>query len=317
MINRVTAGKTILLLCSLFLLTVSMADAGTIVAVTRSDISQYKLALDGFVESCSTMDIEHNIKLVETQKYEDESQMLDDIEKLQPVLIFTIGTKAAAIVKKRFDNVPVVYSLVLDPVKTGLIENTQRSGNNFTGVHLVLSRRQQIGKIIKFAPDLEKIAVIYDANISEELVSDLQNEAAEQGLKIILKPIVTHDQTLEVLKNVSKETDAIMAVPDGTVYTPGFVKHLLLFSLRNKYPVIGFSHMFAKGGALLSLYADYEDVGRQTCDIAIKILDGMSPSEIPSESPRSINVALNLKVADINGIKIPDNLIKEANDLIR
>ena len=57
--------------------------------------------------------------------------------------------------------------------------------------------------------------------------------------------------------------------------------------------------------------------GRQAAEIAIRILSGENPANIPVAVPRKVLLSLNLRTADQIGLHIPDHIIKSADDIIR
>ena len=82
--------------------------------------------------------------------------------------------------------------------------------------------------------------------------------------------------------------DALWSVADSTVFSPGSTKFILLHTLRNKIPFIGLSPAFVKAGALMALAADYQEVGTQCGELAVRVLSGYQPSSLPITMPEKI-----------------------------
>jgi putative ABC transport system substrate-binding protein len=73
----------------------------------------------------------------------------------------------------------------------------------------------------------------------------------------------------------------------------------------------------AQKGALASYGVDYFDLGKQTARLAVQVLAGRKPSEIPSEPPRKFHFVINLKSASQLGIEIPESVLIKANKIIK
>ncbi len=74
--------------------------------------------------------------------------------------------------------------------------------------------------------------------------------------------MTSHATLPQALANLPNAVDVILAIPDTTVYTQQASKALLLFSFRNRIPLIGLTEAWVKAGALYALEWDYEELGR-------------------------------------------------------
>jgi len=101
-------------------------------------------------------------------------------------------------------------------------------------------------------------------------------------------------------------------VADSTVFSPQGLKQILLATLRNRIPFIGLSPSFVKAGALAAFSVDYQDVGRQSAEQALRILGGEEPTHVPMTSPRSISLSLNMNTARQIQVDIEDEIRQRA-----
>jgi ABC-type uncharacterized transport system substrate-binding protein len=129
------------------------------------------------------------------------------------------------------------------------------------------------------------------------------------GLVIEAFPI----QTIKEIPMIKEmEIDALLVLPDPMVCSPSIIKHLLLKSFRARIPVMGISPAYVKAGALLALACDYQDIGRQSGEIAATILAGTPPAEIAISRPRASRLFLNLAIAKQIRLNIPAKIRAEA-----
>ena len=137
----------------------------------------------------------------------------------------------------------------------------------------------------------------------------------ELGVQLIGRKIESGKEFTGALKEISRQIDCFLMIPDSKIYFPKSVEYLLLESLREKIPVVGLSSRYTKAGALFSFDCDYNDLGRQAANIALKIFNGENPADIKPVKPRKINLSLNIITAKRMRIKIPPRIIKEASEV--
>jgi putative ABC transport system substrate-binding protein len=78
---------------------------------------------------------------------------------------------------------------------------------------------------------------------------------------------------------------------------------------------MGYNRSWARGGALLALSCDYKDVGRQTGEIVLRVLNGENYSDLTISRPRKVKLYLNEIVADRLGIKFPKKILQKAEEV--
>ena len=100
---------------------------------------------------------------------------------------------------------------------------------------------QQLTWLRRSLPDARYIGVLYDPAQNIELVDALTAALRGADLNPVLAPVATPAMLPAALARLSSAADALLAVPDTTVYKRETVKALLLFSFRHKLPLIGLS----------------------------------------------------------------------------
>ena len=306
------------LLLSLLFSGIDSAGTRAVIAVIKSrDIDPYNVALKGFEDVLKEKGIKPSITqyclyCLQEGREGVEEETIEEVKSLNPDLVLTLGSSATR-VAQTIKKIPVVFSLVLDPVEGGFVKSRESSGNNFTGVSLEIPIGDQFQKIISIIPRAKNIGVIYNPGESEKRVKEASKVAKKMGLKLFSVPVKTEKELPGALKNLRKRIDVLWAVPDSIVFTQQSTKFILLFTLREKLPFMGLSPSFVKAGALFAFYADHYEIGRQTGKAAIRILNGKKPSDIPVAFPQKICLAVNFRVAEIIGIKIPPEVRDKAD----
>ena len=88
----------------------------------------------------------------------------DDLVTLAPELIYVTGLPPAQALRKRTSTIPIVFSLVADPVGFGLVDSLSRPGGTFTGfvVWDLSIGGKWIQLLQEIAPNLDHIGIMFN-----------------------------------------------------------------------------------------------------------------------------------------------------------
>jgi putative ABC transport system substrate-binding protein len=159
--------------------------------------------------------------------------------------------------------------------------------------------------------------VIYNPEDTGSIIQEAANVAETMDLSFNAKPISSGREVPSALRDLIKKTDVFWSVADGTVFTPQSIEYILLNTLRTEMPFVGLSPPFVEAGALYALSCDYTDIGKQTAEIVSRILSGEDPGDIPVTVPRKVSLSINLRTAKHIGLRIPGDIIKSADMVIK
>lgn len=286
-------------------------EAAKIVALKSADVDVYNEVLEGF-------------KSVSRRPIISEYDMEGDFQKgkkflarlksgPKPDLILAIGIWALQVVVEEVRDIPVVFAMVLNPTTV-----IGQEAHNITGASMNVPIEQQIALLKRVSPQVKRIGVIYDPSKTGFLVRQAERIARDQGVRLVTKAIASSKDSFAALDAMQGEIDALWILPDLTVLAPESVQYMLLFSFRNKIPVLGLSENQARMGALLGLsFESGRDIGSQAGELANEILAGRSAEEIPFTTARKVRLTVNLKTASKLGLQIPKEIIDQADVVIQ
>lgn len=289
------------------------------IAVIKSrDSVLYNAALKGFNEALKDKGINAAISTYNMESASAKARKsISQIKTIKPDLILTLGTMATMVVSENIKDLPIVFSAVLNPVDAGLVKNLKSSGNNLTGASMDIPIKMQFEWLKKAVPKAQKIGVLYNPDETKAVIDEAAKIAGTMKLKLVAMPVYSEKDVPKATKDLTRKIDVLWAVADSTVFSPQSAKFILLHTLRTRIPFMGFSRAFVKAGALLALSCNHEDIGRQSGELAIRILTGKEPSAIPITVPEEVFLSLNLKVAKQLGIKIPTHIIDGADEVFK
>jgi putative ABC transport system substrate-binding protein len=277
----------------------AVAASPKLVIVLSQESSPYADMVKGFRTSLTgagaQVDIEvHNLK----GKSEHASDVLRHFKSEPPAMFLTVGSLATQAVLAENDDVPVIAGL------TAHLERFKKNGN-LTGVDLEFSLETQFDMMRWILPDLATVGVLYSPKDNQETIDAALTFAKKHGVKLVPKPVETPRGIPDALESLVNNVDLLWGIPDQVVLSPQTAEPILLFSFRNKIPFAGLSTPWVKAGSLYALERDYQDVGNQCAEIAVKIMNKTAPRTIPVVSPRKALFSLNLKTARAMKIELP------------
>jgi putative ABC transport system substrate-binding protein len=289
------------------------ADAASVVIVMSRPLPAYDAAQQGFASVVGGQ----SRCYVLTGEAAVTRRVMAQIRSERPDLVLALGTEAATQVVTQLGGTPAVFAMVVDPVQSGLISNPSRPGGNMTGVTLAVPASETIEALRRALPGARRVGVIYDPAQSQRLVGEMSDAARSAGLQVTSRAVHSAAEVPRAAEELRGRVDVLYAQVDATVYSPQSARFVLLFALRNRIPVIGFSANLAEAGALLAVYPDYGDVGRQAGYLAQRILGGEAPGSIAVAAPRRALLAINLNVERTLGLTLSSSVRRSADKVFR
>ena len=296
----VLALRGFVLLLGLCTLGVSESVAMDIAILRSSDIAAYREAIAGlkatgpigatYTEYDAQGDLEMGKKLARKVRASNAS------------LVVAVGLKAALAAKVEIVDVPIVYMMIMDPLKH------QLTGANMTGTLLEVPVDQQLKIMRKFLPALHRLGTLYDPAKTSAWVQDAAQRATIENFQLKGLPVESEKDVPEQLRVLLSNVEAFWLTPDSTVLTNESVRFILESALARQIPVIGFSPEFTRLGALLSISVVYGDIGRETGLLVKRILDGKQLLPLDPVPIERLKITVNLKTARFLGITFSNGL---------
>jgi ABC-type uncharacterized transport system substrate-binding protein len=228
-------------------------------------------------------------------------------------LIFTSQEAATQAAKDATESVPIVFTLVGDPVGAGIVSKLAQPGGNVTGVSSLqtelVAKRLEVLKTL--APDVRRIWLIYYA--VDLGTTPMVGKALEASLRMKLQLLPRGVLDANELKRVFSEIrpgDAVLA-PEGS--NPDLTAGIIERSLALRVPAVFGTALWIGYGGLISYGPDYYAQGVQAAALVAKILRGTRPQDLPVEGAEKIDLAVNLKTADLLGLTVPRKILLRAD----
>jgi putative ABC transport system substrate-binding protein len=266
--------------------------AGGVAVIMSADVDAYREALRGFKaviqqSVVAERDMEGNIERGKSILAEFQAQV-------KPDLILAMGVWALQAVSPQVRETPVVYAMVLNPPNV-----VAPDAKNVTGASMNVPLDESIRLFRAVDPRIRRLGVVFNRAKTGYLVRPAEALAEKEGLRLVSREVGSPRDVVPALDALrAAGMDAVWMLPDEVVLAQPVVQQMVLFSYREKVSLLGFHATQARAGALLSLaMASNEDIGRQAGELAMRILQGKHPSELPYTTARKLQLILNLKAA--------------------
>ncbi len=233
-------------------------------------------------------------------------------------LIFTMTTTAAKIAKQITEgtNIPVVF-VMYNAVATGVVKSLIRPEGNLTGVQLRGSTTKSLEFLTAIAPNAKHIfvPVKFDTGAAKQSLEDLKQSAVKCGFKITVSEVATVEELRASMLSMPDDADAVFLLHSWLVGSN--IDIVIDNAIKRKVPVISAGHVHYTNGLVLS-YGPLDDrTGLQAARLARSILlDKTPPYDLPVETAEFF-LGINLKTAQSMGLKIPDDILQQADFIIR
>jgi putative ABC transport system substrate-binding protein len=232
-------------------------------------------------------------------------------------LLFTSGEAATQAARKATQKIPIVFTLVGDPIVAGIVKEVARPGGNVTGVSGLTTRLapKRLEVLKTLVPNLRRVWAIYYADDPSSLAATrkAQEAAPLLRLELLARPVRTSQELASALQ-AFRPGDGLLPPEIPTLDIPA---QILEMSLSARMPAVFPSAFWVSYGALISYGADYYAGGIQAAWIVAKILQGAQPQELPVEGAHRIELVINLKTTKALGVKIPQNVLVRADRMIQ
>jgi len=237
----------------------------------------------------------------------------------RPVAVLVAVGLSARVAKAATTTIPIVFGTGLDPVEEGLVTSLNRPGGNVTGATFLsaLLGAKRLGLLRDLVPGADVIALLVNpnTNVGQAQTKDVQEAARALGQSLV----VLHggsDESIDAsfAALTQQHVAALMVGADPFFDTRR--DRLIALAARHQVPAIYQLREYALAGGLMSYGASITDMYRQIGLYVGRVLKGEKPGDLPVVQVTKFELVINLKTAKALGVKISDNLLTLADEVI-
>jgi putative ABC transport system permease protein len=228
--------------------------------------------------------------------------------------LVTLTTRALQVAARANKNIPHVFGCVTDPYRTGVAKDPADHLPHLTGVATLQPVEATIRAMRQLFPGARTIGLVWNpAEASSEACTERARRAAREcGFRLWEATVAGSSEVVEALRSLlGQKVDVFFTSGDNTV-TAALVSVAEILR-QHRIPYFTNSPADVGSGALVSIGADYYEVGRETGRLAVRVLDGENPKNIPIKDFAPEKIAVNLGLAESYGLRIPEEFLKRAS----
>jgi putative ABC transport system substrate-binding protein len=235
------------------------------------------------------------------------------------VLLAATGTATAAALQQATRTVPIVFTIVIDPVGAGFVASLAKPGGNATG--FMAYEYSMSGKWLELlkeiAPRVTRAAVLRDPAVASGIgqFGAVQIVAPSFGVELI--PVDVHDageieRAVAAFASGSNGGLIVTASALGTTHR----ELITTVAAQHKLPAVYPSRPYVTAGGLISYGPDLLDQFRRAAGYVDRILKGEKPADLPVQAPTKYELVINLKTAKALNLTLPPTVLARADEVI-
>ena len=242
-----------------------------------------------------------------------------ELVALAPDVIVVSGTTPVTLLLEATHKVPIVFTVVIDPMGAGFINKLSRPGGNVTGfMNFDYSLSGKWVELLKqVAPGVTQVAVLRDTSSSGGIGQFAVIQAVAPSLGLEASTINVGDP-----REMDRAVTEFAREPNGGLIVtaaPSTMVHrdvIIALAARHKLPAVYFDRTPVAEGGLISYGADLVGQFRQAASYVDRILRGEKPANLPVQAPNKYELVINLKTAKALGLTIPPSVLARADEVI-
>jgi len=246
-------------------------------------------------------------------------KMADDLIRARVSVIAAAGTPAALVAKAATTSIPIVFVVVDDPAKLGLVASLSRPGGNATGMNFVMAELEskQLGLLHELAPAATRVGLLVNPNypLTEPVTRDVIAAASAIGFAIdVVQASNSREIEAAFATLVRNKADALLVGPDALLLSRRL--QIATLATRHAIPTLYNVREYAEAGGLMSYGTNQTEAYRQFGLYTGKILKGIKPADLPVIQSTKFELVINLPTARAIGLEIPATLLARADEVI-
>jgi putative tryptophan/tyrosine transport system substrate-binding protein len=286
-------------------------------AALRDEITAFEAGLKemGFVEG-QNLALEYRFAEGQFDRF---PAFASDLIHRQVSVIAATSPQGALAAKRATTAIPIVFSIGVDPVESGIVSSLSRPGGNVTGIYQFTAglEAKRLGLLHEMVPKADIIGVLVNPNYAaiESQLRDVQDAAAHLGLRLVIVRANTESDFDTAFSTVASQRAGALLVCASPFFNARR-QQLVVLASSHALPAIFEWRDFAVAGGLMSYGTSLNNAYRQAGVYAGRILKGEKASDLPVVQSTKFEFVINLSTAKALHIDVPPTLSARADEII-
>jgi putative ABC transport system substrate-binding protein len=253
-------------------------------------------------------------------KYDRYPALVADLVHSKVDIIVAVGGAATQAAQQATRTIPIVMSVVIDPVGSGLVASLARPGGNATGLTMMASDLvgKQFQLLKEVVPKVSRVALLTNPANPASAPFVREAEVAARALGVRLQTLEARDpQEIDsAFAAMTRERAGALVVLADAILGLNQRRQITELATKRRLPAVYGVREYAEAGGLMAYGANLRDLERRAATYVDKILKGAKPADLPVEQPTKFELVINLRTAKAIGLTIPPSLLQRADRII-
>ena len=245
--------------------------------------------------------------------------LADEFVRLKVDVIVATGGALYRPLQLATTSIPIVITIVADPVAAGLAKSLARPGGNITGVAGAPDPGPKLLELLTaLVLKMSRVGVLLnpDSVSHPPQLLRIMSAAQDIGIQTVLAQAATAPEIEPKFAMLARERVGGVIILNDAFFLEQ-VQHIAAQAIKNNLPSIFAIHDYARAGGLMSYGPNQVDNFRLAASYVDKILKGANPGELPFQQPTRYYLAINQKTARALGVTIPQSVLLRVDEVIR
>jgi putative tryptophan/tyrosine transport system substrate-binding protein len=287
----------------------SPAESAGVVAAFRKGLSE-----TGYAES---QNVSIDFRWAEGQS-DRLPALASELVHRQVDVIAALGESGPA-AKAATTTIPIVFGTGGDPVEAGLVASLNRPGGNITGATFLTAvlGAKRLGLLRELVPGAPVVALLVDPNkfVGQVQIRDVQEAARALGQSLVVLDGGTDERIETAFAALAPQHVAALLVGADPFFDTRR-ERLVALASQHRMPAIYQFREYAVAGGLMSYGTSITDMYRLVGLYVGRVLKVEKPADLPVMQVTKFELVINLATAKALGVRISDNLLSLADEVI-
>lgn len=241
-------------------------------------------------------------------------QVTRGLTRSKPDVLVAMSTPSLGSAIAHGGDLPIVFGIVSAPLEAGAGKSLDHHLSNVTGVWQKLPSKELFERARELFPGARSVGALYNPSEANSVKETEDMESMLEYLSFELVKVAVFN-TSEIPENIQglllRSVDLVFVMGDNTVANglPAILKAARAYRI----PVLAEDSSLMGSGALMSCAPGPWSDGRSTAELAVRVMLGEKPANIPIRTGGKNELTLDLKAAAQYNIIFPDALLKRAD----
>src|SRR2546422_5690461 len=242
-----------------------------------------------------------------------------DLVRLEVDVIVAVGGAASKAAQQATKTIPIVMSLVNDPLGSGLVPSLAHPGGNVTGISLMAPDLvgKQLEVLKEIVPKASRMGLLRNPANPANAPLSREAEAAARALGVRLQTLEARvpQEIDSAFAAMTRERAGALVVLTDSILTQQR-RQIAELATERRLPAVYGNSEHAEAGGLMAYSANFLDLERRAATFVHKILKGAKPGNLPVAPPTKLELVINFRAAKAIGLTILPSLLQRADQII-